>query len=174
MIWFGSDLHFNHDKVLEYCNRPFATIEEMNESFYKELDDKIKEGDTVYLLGDIVMYRHKEALQRIRGHQRNIHLIVGNHDNSKEVLKGKYWASISYYEEIKINDKKIVLFHYPIECWNAKSHGSIHLHGHTHNNLSHPISKIDNRMDVGYDATHSLLISYEEVLEHLNKGKNEK
>lgn len=27
-IWFTSDTHFFHDKVVEYCQRPFASVEE--------------------------------------------------------------------------------------------------------------------------------------------------
>lgn len=30
-IWFTSDTHFFHDKVVEYSQRPFAGVEEMNE-----------------------------------------------------------------------------------------------------------------------------------------------
>ena len=30
-IWFTSDTHFFHDKIVEYSQRPFASVEEMNE-----------------------------------------------------------------------------------------------------------------------------------------------
>lgn len=166
-IWFGSDPHFYHTKVIEVCNRPFTSIEEMNESFYKEADTKIKEGDVVYLLGDISFAHHKEVLQRLRGHERNIHLIIGNHDNNKYVINPKYWSSLSYYKEIKINDTKVVLCHYPIESWNKQAHGSLHFHGHTHNNASHQVTSIPNRVDVGYDNMKQFLSSYEEIKQRL-------
>ena len=34
-LLFTSDTHFCHTKILEYANRPFATIWEMNETFIK-------------------------------------------------------------------------------------------------------------------------------------------
>ena len=172
-IWYGSDPHFYHEKIIQMCNRPFKTIEEMNENLLLELFTKIKKGDTVYLLGNIVFYHHKEILQRLRGDELNIHLIIGNHDNNKETIKPKYWRSVSFYKEIRVDDQRVVLSHYPFETWNAESHGSIHLHGHTHHNISHKVSEINNRMDVGYDNIHRFLISHEEVLELINKGNNE-
>lgn len=39
---------------------------------------------------------------------------------------------MKYYEEIAYNKQRVILFHYPIKEWNAKYHGSIHLHGHSH------------------------------------------
>ena len=32
MIWFTSDLHLGHRSVLNFCERPFETVEEMNET----------------------------------------------------------------------------------------------------------------------------------------------
>ena len=31
-VWFTSDTHFGHAKIIEYCDRPFADVQEMNET----------------------------------------------------------------------------------------------------------------------------------------------
>ena len=95
------------------------------------------------------------------------HLIIGNHDTwiNKQTFNPRYCEEITPYKEIKENGNDIVLMHYPIESWNGKEHGSIHLHGHTHKQDSKPEI---NRYNVGcmlYDyrpVTLKELLNYEQ------------
>ena len=54
MIWFTSDLHFNHLNILKYepKSRPFENVAEMNEALIKNWNDRVKPEDTVFVLGD--------------------------------------------------------------------------------------------------------------------------
>ncbi len=61
--WITSDMHFNHAKIIEYCDRPFETTEEMNEIIIRNWNKKIKKKDIVYVLGDIGFDR--EQLSKI-------------------------------------------------------------------------------------------------------------
>lgn len=54
-IWFTSDLHLNHSKIIEYCNRPFSNIEEMNEMLINNWNSVVKPKDIVFCLGDIAL-----------------------------------------------------------------------------------------------------------------------
>ena len=82
-VWFTSDLHFHHTNILKYCNRPWATVEEMN-----NWNSVVKPGDDVYCLGDfcfggveklesILCARKEDGSKLLNG---RIHLILGNHD----------------------------------------------------------------------------------------------
>ena len=53
MIWFTSDLHLGHRSVIGMCERPFETVEDMNESIIKNFNSCVKKNDIVYILGDI-------------------------------------------------------------------------------------------------------------------------
>ena len=78
-IWFTSDTHFYHARVIEYCNRPYAYVEEMNEMLVLNWNAIVKPEDTVYVLGDFSLaFRAIELFSsRLMG---NKILIPGNHD----------------------------------------------------------------------------------------------
>jgi calcineurin-like phosphoesterase family protein len=78
-IYFTSDHHFWHANVIKYCNRPFASVEEMNEMMVKNWNDIIKPEDDVYVLGDFSMAFRSVELYSARLMGRKF-LISGNHD----------------------------------------------------------------------------------------------
>lgn len=51
--------------------------------------------------------------------------------------------------EVRDTERKVVLFHYPIEEWNGFYVGSYHLHGHIHNTT---VTHIDRRYNVSVDV----------------------
>ena len=52
MNFFTSDLHFGHANVIEYCNRPFTSVSDMNGELIRRWRQVVSAGDTVYVLGD--------------------------------------------------------------------------------------------------------------------------
>lgn len=76
--WFTSDQHFGHDAIRRHCGRPFATVGDMNEALIQNHNAVVRDGDTVWHLGDFVWQGDPTLfLSRLRG--RHI-LISGNHD----------------------------------------------------------------------------------------------
>ena len=49
MIYFTSDLHFNHRRAFIYGARGFSSIEEMNEALVQRWNSIVTEEDEVYL-----------------------------------------------------------------------------------------------------------------------------
>lgn len=155
-----ADTHFGHQNskgsgILEFTERYnyFKTIEEHDEALIERWNSVVNDNDEVYHLGDFAFKNSNKAtdiLNRLKG---RIHLIKGNHE--KSVLKGqavKRFETVNIYFELK--DYKyedqlvhIIMFHYPIQEWFAKFHGSLHIHGHSHG----ATPTIGRRMDVGVD-----------------------
>lgn len=81
MIYFTSDLHLGYSKVIKNRNRPFDTVEEMNETLIANYNSLVSKKDTVYLLGDLTQkLEPQEAnslLSRLNGKKT---LLIGNHD----------------------------------------------------------------------------------------------
>lgn len=141
-VWFTSDLHFFHANVIKYCDRP-TTVEEQTDWIIKQLNEYIDVNDIVYHLGDFTFVgpkkkdQVKEVLDRLNG---NWKFILGNHDNEsmlREVIKEySNHEVLGNYQEIKFNNRKMVLCHYPFKTWNCSNRGSINIHGHTHGEMT--------------------------------------
>lgn len=175
MKFYTSDLHFNHTKIIEYCNRPFNNIEDMNNTIVNNWNNKVSSKDDVYILGDFGFLKGSEANKFLSLLNGNKYLIIGNHDIflkdksfDKSLLK-----DISYYREIKDNKRKVVLFHYPIFHWNGLYYNSIHLFGHVHNSGDFynnvPDFFKNKAFNVGVDVNNFQPVSLEEILERENK-----
>ncbi len=83
-IYVTSDLHLNHKNIIEYCNRPFRDLEDMNQTLIYNWNHTVRKKDTVFFLGDLAFqYRAKKMhfwTEKLSG---NITYIKGNHDWSK-------------------------------------------------------------------------------------------
>lgn len=80
MIFYTADLHFGHEAVIKFSNRPFKTIEEHDNFIIHVWNDTVTDNDDIYIVGDFA-YRNKISdetyLRRLNGKK---HLIIGNHD----------------------------------------------------------------------------------------------
>lgn len=139
MRFYIADCHFWHDKVRIMDGRPFSTVEEMNECMIHRWNEVVrKKKDEVVILGDFCMGKGPLAtdiLNRLNGKK---FLVTGNHD--RLFLKDKSFDQslfewIKPYAELHDNNRKIVLSHYPIICYNGQYHGktTYMLYGHVHN-----------------------------------------
>ena len=50
-VFFTSDLHFGHENAIRFDNRPFKTVEEMDEELIRRWNAKVGKGDLVYVFG---------------------------------------------------------------------------------------------------------------------------
>jgi calcineurin-like phosphoesterase family protein len=175
MIWFTSDTHFGHKKILEYTNRPFASVEKMDETLIDNWNQKVADDDEVYHLGDVALTspsKLRKILDRLKG---KIYLVRGNHDKSAEACKERFEWIKDYYE-LTIDDSDgyqgkqlVVLFHYAMRVWQASHYGTYHLYGHSHGQL--PDDPTSLSFDIGIDCHNYAPINYDDV-KRIMKTKN--
>ena len=79
--YFTSDLHFGHENVIRFDNRPFETVDEMDAELIRKWNAKVDRDDLVYVLGDMI-WKTKNGTAEDLIHNLNgqIILIRGNHD----------------------------------------------------------------------------------------------
>ena len=79
MNFYISDLHFGHENAIKFDNRPFSSVEEMNEILVQRWNKVVHPEDTVYVLGDF-FWKRKDMLTYLPRLSGKIILICGNHD----------------------------------------------------------------------------------------------
>lgn len=135
--WFISDTHFFHDNIITYGNRPFKSVDEMNQTLVDSWNSVVKPGDRVYHLGDVVMGGSHEDFAKLWAKLNGSKtLIVGNHDDIKYLSKGGFFRDVLMWKFW--HDKNFLLSHVPIHpnSFEFKRGGMINVHGHTHQNGS--------------------------------------
>lgn len=179
-LFFTSDDHFLHDKVLLYASRPFKTVKEMNETLIKNWNSVVPEDGVVYNLGDVALGRTSDTLEILNRLNGSIYLVSGNHEKTvlkRKILRDRFVAIYDHTHILDIVDQdaiysngvqQIILSHFVYQVWRNKQYGSWHLHGHMHNELPTPNNIL--RLDVGVDSSicNFTPISYNQVKAHMN------
>lgn len=149
-IFYTSDQHWHHKNVLEFENRPWGTVEEMNEGLIEAWNKVVKPRDTVHHLGDFSFgntHQWREILDRLNG---KIVLYKGNHDSSrrlKAIQKDDYFKEVHVVGDyFKVHGYQLWLSHYPMEIGLRPRKYSIH--GHIHSEPSNYL----NQINVGVDG----------------------
>jgi len=174
---FTSDLHHEHKRIVEFTNRGVDTTQENHTDWLISLwNENVNPGDLVYHLGDFSFAKNYDSIasftEKLNGQKI---FIKGNHDrreNLDQLVKDNLISAWYDYKEIKIVDKYVILFHFPISSWHRQGYGALHLHGHCHGNHKDNKGKM---LDVGLDSAYNIFKEHcfftEYDIEELTKSK---
>lgn len=154
-VWFTSDTHFGHANIIRYCNRPFSSVQEMDDGIISNFNSVISEDDTVFHLGDFCFGNASYYLKKLKG---NFTFIKGNHDKALDGFSNVY----NGFYECKVNNKSFTLCHYAMKIWNKSHFGYYHLYGHSHGTLPDDPNSLS--FDVGVDTNNFYPYSFDQVV----------
>ena len=84
--FFTADTHFNHQKILEYDERPFRSIEHMDREIIRRWNERVKPEDVVIHLGDFGFLKGDKTYTYYRSQLNgNLIHVEGNHDNNNSM-----------------------------------------------------------------------------------------
>lgn len=126
-IFVTSDTHFNHDPIIEYCNRP-----KDHEARLLNGLSEIKKHDCLVHLGDLCLGNeaivHGLLYENVKCHKI---LVMGNHDSkSWSWYMDHGWDFVCDAFRLKYCGKIIMFSHVP-QPWDGI--WEINVHGHLHN-----------------------------------------
>ena len=125
-IYLIADPHFNHKNIIKYCDRPFSSVDEMNQVLIKNWNNTVKKEDRIFVLGDFCLSGKNKIIEIGKQLNGRKTLILGNHDSAS--IKTYYEAGFEMVSKYPIFLKGFLLSHEPIpDC------RFINIHGHIHN-----------------------------------------
>jgi len=167
--WFTADWHLYHENVIRYCNRPFDSVEEMDQTIIQRFNDRVGPGDMVYFLGDFCFKPPKsvevwDIIDHLNG---RIVFIKGNHD-TRNTLNTRITAL-----ELNLSNTSMYLVHDPAH---ANPNYYINIVGHIHQRwrfkrwepAPHEVGYLIN---VGVDVWDFYPVSFNEMITKFEKWK---
>ena len=151
MVFFVADSHFNHTNIIRYCNRPFDSVEAMNQTIIDNLNAVVMPKDVLYHLGDFSFGPQNVFREQINC--QNIILVKGNHDKQ---IQHSLFVTVKDMVEFNGSGCNIVLCHYSMRVWNKAHHGSWSLFGHSHGTLEDYYMSFDCGVDTNNFKPYSL------------------
>lgn len=157
-----ADQHFNHKNIIQFCQRPFKDVDEMNEALIINWNAKVRENDTVYCLGDMVWQGDaREILDRLNG--KIFYVPSKEWTHERVVLKYRdRFEKVESLTTIKVIKKYgvyITFCHYCLRTWPKSHYNHWHIFAHSHGKLE-PIGK---SWDGGVDNNNFFPLSFDEI-----------
>ena len=130
-IFFIGDTHFGDSQIIDYEQRPFANVEEMDKELINRWNYVVADDDKVFMIGDFSLYNMQKTTEICNKLKGKKILIMGNHDDNLE----KYYYDCGFD---KVSEYPIILD----EFWMV-SHKPLYLnknmpyaniYGHVHGN----------------------------------------
>jgi calcineurin-like phosphoesterase family protein len=177
-LWLTSDTHYAHNNICRGTTRwdlsqhggdnsvrDFDTLEEMNDTIIKGINENVKENDVLMHAGDVAFggaHRILEFAERVNC--KNIILTYGNHDHNirtkglhKHYFENVLPAADTQYIQFKGNN--IVVNHYPMAIWHQGHKGAFHAFGHVHGSYA----GLGKSFDVGIDNVYNAIGEYRPI-----------
>lgn len=182
--WFTSDTHFYHRNVIQYCKRPYSSVEEMHAALIANWNELVKPEDRIWVLGDFSfsnVQKTKAILDQLNGYKI---LVPGNHDKARnQMLNAGFNEVTGVQHEYDLLGEKVTLCHYPFAPKpgdklpedgirylerRPEDKGQILLHGHVH---EHWLMRGGREFNVGVDVHNMKPISAEQIYEMIKGQK---
>ncbi|MBR5115460.1 MAG: metallophosphoesterase family protein [Lachnospiraceae bacterium] len=123
MRYYIADCHFFHESLNRQMDcRGFVSVEEMNRVMLERWNDRVRKRDEVVILGDLSLGSAEETNDLIEHLNGHLFLIRGNHDRfgKNAAYRTDRFEWIRDYAELRDNNRKVILSHYPIMFYNGQ------------------------------------------------------
>lgn len=151
MIYYIGDTHFGDKRVMELADRPYSSIQEMDNDIVRKWNLRVRENDTVYVLGDFAFDDiSAQVIDKLCG--RKI-LIIGNHDEVFSAETLRKFVCVKTIETISDCNRSVCLCHYPLLSYKNSVYGGYHVFGHIHNNKNDKAYYLQSQLSNSFNCS---------------------
>lgn len=191
-LFFTSDWHLGHQRIIELDKRPFASLDEMHDSLIRRYNSVVTPYAVCYFLGDMGFMPTSEMFKIISALNGTKVLVLGNHDKGTERFYKAGFHVVCNSVTLFHGQTRLTLSHMPLrgvyrenctgmggaapgDNWHGESrpssldyslpaHDGFHLHGHIHSpNGGRSFRTLGRQMDVGVAANNYTPVSMSQV-----------
>jgi len=173
-VFFTADPHFGDEDIIEFTDRPFKNIDDMNRTLISNWNSRISNDDHVYIVGDLFYGGRNaagqdDAISIIKKLNGILHLIAGNHDIPylKNTDYHYLFADVDHLRYLSHDGKDIFLCHYPLAEWSGYFRGSWHIYGHIHNQKNPAflhMKNLEHALNAGVDVCNYMPVTFQELV----------
>jgi calcineurin-like phosphoesterase family protein len=188
-IFVTADLHFGHENIIGYSNRPHGSVDDMNRALVDLWNDTVDVDDEVLVLGDVVLGSFATSLRFIAELNGVKTLVPGNHDRCwaghgaraaakrDDYFDAGFDAIVDVHPALVLAGELAIVSHFPyrgdshdqdryVEARPA-DHGHWLLHGHVHERWR----QRGRMINVGVDAWAGRPVSVERLADLVRCGE---
>lgn len=111
MIYVTADHHFGHEKIIEYEDRPYKSVNEMNVDMIDKWNRVIEPNDYVIHLGDFSLLSPEITIEICQALQGRIILFKGNHDRRTRTFWEERAGILKWFKRPQLIEDVIWLTH---------------------------------------------------------------
>ena len=171
MIYYIGDTHFGDQRVMELAGRPYSSTEEMDGDIISKWNERVKDGDTVCVLGDFAFDdASAQVIEKLHGSKV---LLLGNHDEALSLATLRKFARVESIGTIDDCNRSVCLCHYPLLSYNRSVYGGYQVFGHLHNNSNDRAYQLQSQLPNSFNCSADVVGFTPRTLDELIAFKRE-
>ncbi len=164
-LW-TSDYHLNHENIIKLCHRPFETVEQMNETIIRNHNERVKDDDTVFDLGDF-LFRNSPGGKKGEGLPTKAEYYLAKLNGNRVKIKGNHDGNNSLKTIIekvtaRFGGVRICMVHNPAH---ADPSYEFNFVGHVHTQWKFKkLTEKSYMINVGVDQWNFRPVTFDEIM----------
>jgi len=160
--WVIADTHFGHKHIIDYADRPFKDVSEMDQEMIARWNSVVSDSDWVLHLGDFSLASPliiKSYFSLLKGSKI---LLLGNHDRAHTA---DFWLRVGFREVIErpfIYKDYFIVSHEPVD-WVSARLPVMNIHGHIHEKTHYNLE--NNHYNVSVENINYTPVRLQDIIE---------